>query len=213
MEFDQLFRDHLANVYQVLGSQPPEELVRPILRERGRAVAVEPTGYVRPIIDGEVTSYFEWIGAGHYSADQRLGAMHGRRFLVRELHYGTDGASFFLRVDFMSGEYERLPGLEARLTLEAASAARLSLQLGEQSVTASEFSRSGAPPGPGDPLAPEVAFGRVLEVRVPLEAVGLRGSGRVRFQFSLWQESLPLDALPLEGWLELDTSEPAEWRA
>ncbi|MBI3668112.1 MAG: glycoside hydrolase [Acidobacteria bacterium] len=213
IEFDQLFRNHLANVYRVLGSQPPEELARPLVRERGRVVSAGPTGYIRPAIDGEITSYFEWIGAGHYRADQRLGAMHGRRFLVRELHYGTDGASLFLRVDFLPGEYDRLPGLEARLTLEAAATARLCLLLGEQGVEKCEFSSTGAFPGPSMAPEPEAAFGRVLEVRVPLEAVGVRPGDRLRFQFSLWRENLPIDALPLEGWLELDTSEPADWRA
>jgi len=32
LEFDQLYRSHLANVYRFLNLTPPEELSRPILR-------------------------------------------------------------------------------------------------------------------------------------------------------------------------------------
>ncbi|MBI3694887.1 MAG: glycoside hydrolase [Acidobacteria bacterium] len=202
VEFDELFRNHLANVYRALGAEPPEELARPILRERGRELAVAPAGYVRPIIDGEVTTYFEWMGAGLYRADLRLGAMHGKRFVVRELHYGTDGASFFLRVDFVGGEEERLAGMEARLTLASASTTRLSLRLAPQQAQIEEFD--------GDPRQLEIRCGRILEIRIPLDSLG-HGGGKLRFQFSLWQDGLPIDALPVEGWIELDTSAPSDW--
>ena len=210
VEFDQLFRNHLANVYRALDSEPPEELARSILRKQGRALAVAPTGYVRPIIDGEISSYFEWMGAGLYRADQRTGAMHGKRFLVRELHYGTDGASFFLRVDFQPEEQKRLAGAEARLTLDAATRARIALQLGPGSLESCEFVNAA---GPGDVRLLEIRYGTVLEARVPLESVGLREAGKLRFQFSIWQDGLPIDALPIEGWIEMDTGEPAEWPA
>ena len=55
------------------------------------------------MIDGEVTSYFEWIGAGAYRVDERSGSMHGKKFLVKEVLFGSDGANFFLRVDFHPG--------------------------------------------------------------------------------------------------------------
>ena len=53
-EFDQLYRSHLANVYRFLGLSPPEELSRPILRMFAQDERVEPTGPIRPVIDGEV---------------------------------------------------------------------------------------------------------------------------------------------------------------
>ena len=44
IEFDQLYRSHLANVYRLLGLTPPEELSRPILRMAARDVRIAPTG-------------------------------------------------------------------------------------------------------------------------------------------------------------------------
>ncbi len=151
-------------------------------------------------------------GAGLYRANQRLGAMHGKRFLVRELYYGTDGASFFLRVDFLPEEQARLTGLEARLTLESGSTTRLTLCLTPGGAEVAEFTAGdGEEPSEAlDQRQLEIQLGRILEMRVPLEAIRHRAN-KVRFQFSLWLEGLPVDALPVEGWIELDTTEPGDW--
>ncbi|MDQ6678945.1 MAG: glycoside hydrolase family 57 protein, partial [Acidobacteriota bacterium] len=65
-EFDELFRSHIANVYRALGRMPPEELSRPILRVASAESKTEPTGLVRATVDGALSSYFEWMGAGIY---------------------------------------------------------------------------------------------------------------------------------------------------
>ena len=118
-EFDQLFRDHLANVYTALGLTSPEELSRPILKVIVSEYHQPPTGPVKAKVDGEVTSYFEWLGAGVYRVDHRSGAMHGQRFFVQELRYGSDGQSLYLRLDFV--ENSNLQDIELRLNVQPVS--------------------------------------------------------------------------------------------
>src|SRR5260370_6986940 len=67
-----------------------------------------PVNRVHPVIDGEVTSYFEWMGAGHYSVDTRSGAMHGERGLVRDLYYGVGESNLYLRLDFAKPTFTRV---------------------------------------------------------------------------------------------------------
>jgi hypothetical protein len=55
----------------------------------------------------------------------------------------------------------------------------------------------------------ECAYGRILEARIPFESVGIAENAGVRFQFSIWQGGLPIDAIPQQGWLELPTTDPA----
>jgi alpha-amylase/alpha-mannosidase (GH57 family) len=112
-EFDRLFRDHLANVYRALGLTPPEELSRPILKLGSTEIHEVPMAWVYPTLDGEVTSYFEWMGAGRYHVDGRSGAMHGDRFPLQQFLYGVNETSLSLRLDFDSGA--DLSGLELRL--------------------------------------------------------------------------------------------------
>jgi hypothetical protein len=208
-DFDQLYRSHLANVYRFLNFTPPEELSRPILRVELPVVQIAPTGAVTPLIDGEATSYFEWIGAGIYRVDERSGSMHGKTFLVKEVHFGSDGANFYLRVDFHAGCERELLGMEARLraqTLDGAhtSSAEIGFANGAAHATGMKLAAAVA----GQPV--ECAFGRVLEARISLAALGVAQGAGLRFQFSLWQAGLPMDAVPQQGWLEMRTTDPEE---
>jgi alpha-amylase/alpha-mannosidase (GH57 family) len=99
-EFDQLYRDHLINVYRALGLVPPEALSRSILRiEQSGEIHDLPRNPIHVTLDGEVTSYFEWMGAGRYRPDPRSGAMHGAAPPIWEMFYGCDGQSVALRLD------------------------------------------------------------------------------------------------------------------
>jgi hypothetical protein len=98
-EFDQLFRDHLSNVYRALGLEPPARLSHPILKTQEGELHEPPSNAIHATLDGEVTSAFEWLGAGHYRPDARSGAMHGGEAVAREMFYGSDGANLFVRLD------------------------------------------------------------------------------------------------------------------
>jgi alpha-amylase/alpha-mannosidase (GH57 family) len=98
-EFDQLYRDHLANVYRALGEEPPAILSQPILRGQAGEFHELPSNSLDVTLDGEVTSAFEWMGAGCYRPDPRSGAMHADAPPVREVFYGCDATRLFVRVD------------------------------------------------------------------------------------------------------------------
>jgi alpha-amylase/alpha-mannosidase (GH57 family) len=211
-EFDELYRAHLANVYRALGLAPPEELSRPILQQAIEALHTPPAAPIRPTIDGEVTSYFEWIGAGVYRVDRRSGAMHGKRFLIQELFYGSDGRNLYLRIDFDAAAAEALAGIEAHLTLRPAAEpvreSYLSLAFGGDGVRTREvrLAEAGAAA-----TAVEAAFRKVLEARLSLRALAVARGQSLQLQVSLWKDGLPVDAAPSDGWLEVSTAEPTDW--
>jgi len=145
IEFDELYRQHLANVYHALGVAPPEELSRPILKAGVPNLNQPPSHAIHPVIDGEVTSYFEWMGAGRYQPDNRSGAMHSAEPKIRDVYYGADNENLYLRLDFDDG-FE-FAGLELRTGLKSVSL------LNNPSV--------------------QFAKRRIAEIRVPLEVVGV----------------------------------------
>ena len=55
------------------------------------------------MIDGEVTSYFEWAGAGRFQPDNRSGSMHSGEPKIRDVYYGADDDNLYLRLDFDDG--------------------------------------------------------------------------------------------------------------
>jgi alpha-amylase/alpha-mannosidase (GH57 family) len=206
-EFDQLYRDHLTNVYRALGLTPPEELSRPILKLAPSGFHSLPTGAVRATIDGKVTSYFEWLGAGAYKVDARSGSMHGGVSVVRELFYGSDGTSLFLRLDL---EPQGVAEMEARLQLRPAKdggpASSVTIQLSDGRVVGVEAKLARPDAG-----GPEFAFHSVLEGRLALAALGATAGDSFELQVSIWKDGLPVDAVPQQGALEISTADPGDW--
>ena len=180
VEFDQLYREHLANVYRALNLAPPAELSKPIIEIHHEEPLHEPLGPISPTVNGTVDSYFEWLGAGVIRVDARQGSMHGKRVLVKEVHYGADAQAVALRVDFAETP-EALNGLEVRVTLNGADSQIL-------------LHPGGATTQSGSATA---AFGRILEITLPTT---LQNN---ELAITFWQEGLPLEAIPRNGTLRI----------
>jgi alpha-amylase/alpha-mannosidase (GH57 family) len=219
-DFDELYRKHLANVYHALEGIPPEELHTPILRGVARPSYIPQTAYVRARVDGLVSGYFEWMGAASYTSDQRTSAMHGKQFLLDAVYAGLDADSVSGRLDFHhaipEGDYRLVVNLEVwrqkanrkaapqsyRLTLDAhgQKLQRWVLTNGQERHKLASFSAGG---GESDANGVEVALEQIFEMRVPFELIGARPGSRIRLRFAIWREHLPVDSLPLEGWIDL----------
>src|SRR3954462_11585489 len=62
IEFDDLFRRHVRNVYRALDRPIPAELFGSNTTTAAPAITVHPPErMIHPTIDGEVSSYFEWM--------------------------------------------------------------------------------------------------------------------------------------------------------
>ena len=122
------------------------------------------------------------MGAGEYRVDQRQGAMHGGRVGLSALFYGTNGSQLFLRLDF-----DPLPNF-AHLEVRVKS---------DDTEVRSAHDKFVA--------------GRVLELSINLADLGVKPEAVAKFQVSLWQSGLPMEALPHSGTFELDTKNHAEW--
>jgi alpha-amylase/alpha-mannosidase (GH57 family) len=226
-DFDELYRKHLSNVYQALGGIPPDYLAQPIAGGAARPMFTPQTAYIHPEISGDMVRYFEWMGAARYTADQRSGAMHGKQFLMDEVFAGIDEQYVYGRLDFVG----KVPGeaFEVVVNLESwtndASKPRRELRLGAVveggCIRAWEVTEGKHKSFEHSTAAKEarVVLGRNFEFRVPLawllaaplqieKVRGTKGSDpltvRLRLRFSLWQNHLPVDALPVEGWIELE---------
>ena len=210
-EFDKLFRDHLANFYRLIGQAPPEELSRPILRMHVAEHHEPPVGPIHPVIDGEISSYFEWMGAGLYRPDERQGAMHGRKIHLREVRYGGDLDHLYVRLDFHQSQPGAMAGKEVRCTLDVPAAGA-----GRETEYRLQLARDGVEvigaegPAAQVPGALQAAYHRVVELAIPVTALGAGPGAPVRLQFSLWEDGLPLDAAPAQGWIEFTPGECAD---
>jgi len=228
-DFDELYRKHLSNVYQALGRTPPDYLAQPIAGVEARPSFTPQAAYIHPRVTGDMVRYFEWMGAARYTADRRSGSMHGKQFLLDAVYAGIDDQFVYGRLDFagkvpeagfelvVNLESRAKPGTPARIELRmdvVVDTGRMQSWKATEQKSGKEMASSAAP---GQEA--RVALGRNFEFRLPLawlqaapiEIAKIRGpqaatdvTTRVRLRFSLWQNRLPVDALPVEGWIELE---------
>jgi alpha-amylase/alpha-mannosidase (GH57 family) len=230
-EFDELYRKHLSNVYQALGAAPPDYLSQPISGVEVRPSFVPQTVYIHPRVAGDKVRYFEWMGAAAYTADHRAGAMHGKQFLLDSVYAGIDSTHLYGRLDFKDkvpeSDFELVVNVESwargetkprhALRVEAAVHERRFKEWKIQSGTESKALAASGKPDDGVKLA----LLRNFEFKLPLTWLlavpnpapsssdrkagtpGVAPPNKIRLRFSLWENRLPVDSLPMEGWIEL----------
>jgi len=99
--FDELFRQHLKNVYAICGEPAPAALEAPIIQARAAEVYRMPERLIEPEIDGVLSSYFEWLGAGFYQPGSEQAAMYRSERLVDGIWFGFGAESLYMRFDFL----------------------------------------------------------------------------------------------------------------
>ncbi len=98
--FDELFRMHLGNVFRLLEKEVPEFLRQPIWRPQSlEATVQQPVSLIAPCIDGIVTDFYEWRGAGYIDGQSPQGAMYKRPALFRRVYFGFNLEQLYLRFD------------------------------------------------------------------------------------------------------------------
>jgi alpha-amylase/alpha-mannosidase (GH57 family) len=201
-EFDAFYRTLLTEVYLRLGREAPDELAEPIKLQPEHAQAVPPQTFLHVSVDGRETNYFEWLGAGLYSADRRLGSMHGRAYFLNALHYGFDDDQLYLRVDPVAEAAKNLRDCEFRVVIRAARELRVHVNVADGCVSGFHVEMSDVCPL-GSSLHMKAAFGGILEVSIGRSLIECVGRSALSLNVSLWQGGLPVDVLPAEGWLDI----------
>jgi hypothetical protein len=214
LEFDDLFRRHVRNVYRALEQPIPEELfVTNITTQPPEVTIHRPTGLISPILDGEVTSYFEWLGAGCVEASSTAGAMHqvaDRAAGLTLVEFGFDLENLFVRVDGNKPLRELLAqGFEVSVNFLKPAGIRVIARLRDGVAEGAVLER-----GAGDRLMPvaclglNLAVGRVLEVRIPFGCLSVRTDEPVAFILALHHGSQEIEHHPHHRAIEFQVPGP-----
>jgi alpha-amylase/alpha-mannosidase (GH57 family) len=223
LEFDELFRRHLRNVYQMLGQPVPEELFGTnISTSRVPMSVVTPVGLLAPTLDGRPSSYFEWLPAGFVQTDAPSGTMTGgerREPLLRRFLFGFDLQHLYLRLDLDGPAGRKLAeGLRCSVTFTVPADRRLVIfadakgpatQLQQRSATGSWAVLASA--------SPRIAAGDIVEVSVPFADLELQARNPFAFFVSIQKSGAELERHPQHRPVESHVPEPffekLNWKA
>ena len=197
--FDRLFRAHLKAAYQAAGQAPPPSLDGP-LKAVASVPVIAPMGPVNPTLDGEVTSYFEWLHAGELDLGltQSSPTMARAKPFFSRLLWGCDAAFLYLRFD----PTRSLKELTLRLTIQE-QRFEVSLSMDRGTVTG-QWRLVGQEIA--QPLL-QVSAGKVVELALPLIPMGfVVGQRMLKMVISIEQEVLVIERYPEDGQLVLPLS-------
>jgi hypothetical protein len=98
-DFDRLFRAHLANVYRLTDREPPSDIYLPVRSSFIDAHFFKPVDFIKPIIDGRLTHYYEWQQAGYFDCAKAGSTMHKAERMLFGIWFGFDDKNLYFRID------------------------------------------------------------------------------------------------------------------
>jgi hypothetical protein len=206
--FDQLFRKHLENVYQLLGEMIPVELLRPVrLAERHLQLHSQPSSLLNVKVNGHAT-YFEWLNAGHFATTPPRGrvVMADTRRL-ESVSFGFDEERLFIRVDTRGGPArELLADVDSlRVSLVEPAGFDLLLRRPASAMPKAELTHYETPVSAAGVIAATEA---IVEIAIPWRPLGLTPGSPVRFYVEIIKNELSLERAPREGAIEIQIPSP-----
>jgi alpha-amylase/alpha-mannosidase (GH57 family) len=201
--FDELFRTHLQNVYRICEVTVPDVLKTNICRSEVAREIRKPTDLITPTIDGLITSYYEWAGAGVYEAGRNMGAMYRSERCVEAVQFGADLTTFWLRVDFRK-DVELPPKVGLRVNfVDPTHRALVVLQLTPDLKKAELWVTD--PEGASRKLTETnlIKFDKILELGIALADLGWKQREQAAFFIQLLDGDVELERHPDIGTLTL----------
>ncbi len=208
--FDDLFRRHVRNVYRALDRPVPEELFVTNISTALPAVRVAPpTGFIHPTIDGQTTSYFEWIGAGCVDASETAGSMHqvaDRIAIVSVVEFGVDLRHLYIRVDG-TGPMRRLieSGSDVRVKFLKPAGVQVVVRGDRDGVTALLEERLADGTWRRRECAGLLAAAaEIVELRIPFACLGVKTHDAVGFLVAVNRGGAEVEHHPRHGPIEVE---------
>ncbi|HEY7191132.1 MAG TPA: glycoside hydrolase family 57 protein [Vicinamibacterales bacterium] len=223
LEFDDLFRRHVRNVYRALEAPIPEELFVTNISTRAMVTRIRrPTGLIQPTIDGEITNYFEWIGAGCVESAAEVGAMHQvgpRADGIALVSFGFDASNLYVRVEGTRPMRDLLVGTLG-LTFRFLKPAGVQVLLRRDGRIADVLMVKRTSKGDWDVVACAdltSAIGRVAEVAIPFRCLDVHAHDQLAFFVTLSEGTVEREQHPRHQPIELEVPDERfgirNWRA
>jgi len=228
LEFDDLFRRHLRNAYRLMHKAVPDELfVSNITLRAPHAAQTQPTALVSPTLDGEETSYFEWLGAGSLEIHDTGGAMHQterRAALLALVQFGCDRDHLYVRVDATRPMIDVLAeGAELSLKFLQPEGVRYSVTHTTGRLSGRFWDRHAALNGDTATWTERgaggaaLAAGEVLEIALPFGDLAVRPGQPISFFVAVYLDGTESERHPAHRPIELSAPdalfEARNWRA
>ena len=205
-QFDLLFRRYIKKVYTLIGAEPPVALDIPIISaEKGVRPEITPTVHIDPVMDGEITNYFEWLGAGSLKRGYQGVAMHREiesGAIIEAIQYAFSEEELFFRFDYpeegytsdggLTPERAKLPlgdddvGWSFTISFIHPETRRVGAAVRGAESTAALFKKSPEGEWVESAKIERIASGSVVELAIPLAMLGAEEPDEIKFFIQIY---------------------------
>ncbi|MBI3939999.1 MAG: hypothetical protein HY315_04125 [Acidobacteria bacterium] len=208
-DFDLLFRKRLQAAYEKMGIPVPEVLHQPILETQDFNAIEPPVAEIHPTLDGRVSDYFEWLGAGRITGAVVSGAMHPSHSILRQVLFGFNQQNLCLRMDLTNAaELKRGEG-RWKIEISFQRPAVLSVEISNQADLFSAWLICG---DRREPLS-MFALQHIAEVAVPMKTLAATRDNQIQWFIQVWKNGRPVERWPRTGTFSLGMGPDREHRA
>jgi hypothetical protein len=201
-DYDALFRSHIRRAYEAAGCRTPTAVLRPILlRHKGPAFAFEPVALIKPVLDGRVTTFYEWRLAGLYESYKDVSRHTQVAPVITAIYFGFDQEHLYVRIDTgISPQSPEFAGLALRLEFDTPIERALTFNATRACVPeACDLE----PTGEGELTGARAAALETVEVAVPFKLVDALPGGILAFRVALLRGEDVLERRPFHEVISL----------
>lgn len=206
-KFDQIFRSQLIGIYHILGKEPPEHYLIPLLREERKSkLTRELVAFIRPKIDGVVTSYYEWLPAGIYDPRLTGGAMHQVESVISGIYYGFDLENLFIRLDAGIGfTSPNVSGLSFHIHIIKPHIERIEIKIPEPGkISAAQYEKDAGGKWSKVHEIEGAAVRDIIELAIPFRFMKVSANEEVQFIIVVSRGEEEIERWPRRGYLSFD---------
>jgi len=198
-EFDELFRKHLLNIYKLMAKEPPARLFESINKTKIAKLKQKPKNYIMPVIDGKMTDFYEWLGAGSIALDAEFSAMDSSGFHFEKLFWGFDDEKIYFAI---SGKFAELIDKGYDLSVELVGSRAIKVKV----PFSSKYHRTDCVET-GLKGCIESAVAEVFELSLPKSCLECGCDVLLQASFEIQKNNKVIEKAPLYGSLQLEVNE------
>jgi hypothetical protein len=179
----------------------------PVLRDdRTVAPTLQVRGFIRPTIDGMMTSYFEWYQGAHMDVGKSGGSMHMTEGLISRIYYGFNQDTLFIRVD-PKDSFDAFPG-ESILSVEIIRPLPFRVDIPLMKGTTAKLLGGSEGEWTGIREITDVAIDEILECAIPFQDIKAKERDEINIFVSLRKEGEEFERCPWRGYISVTVPTP-----
>ncbi len=199
--FDIIFRSRIRRAYELMDLDVPVEILVPVDPKLpvDNIHVKSPLDVIRPLIDGKITTFYEWSGAGHLHASDLEGLMAREKpGPIKDVYFSANPESLYLRIDIDWEDIEDTDVLiirvlkpdEINIAVDLAENAQADLRLYRLDPESNRYHIETHTTG---------AVVEIVELCVPVKSLGASQKSTISLAVFIMRDKQRTDRCPLFG--------------